>query len=291
MTLELERAALESARAVESARALWRAGLVPECHAHMTAALRTLVEGWAPVESAETPASDSAPAPTREERALAALERAGYHRVDRLRSALEATAGVGPPAKETSTDAVPRSDFEPAWAEVERLSDFTWRHSMSAATKKKRRVVLVGALGIALVVMAIVGVRLWIRPRVVASAVLGWEFPASYATDGLEATEWLLPDRTTGWVDVIFSSSRTVRRVRVFNVHNRYFADRGSERIRVTAFDDWRPLATAEGRFDGIKAERSVLNLDLPAKGVKRVRVEVLSSFGLGGGVAEVEVE
>jgi hypothetical protein len=278
----------EAARALESARALFRARLIPECHAYMVVALRALLRLWATKDGTETPSGDTPSGATDEEKALAALERAGYRRMDRLKSALTATAGV---ATEPGAATPPEGDFEASWAEVERLYRFTRRSVMPPAKRKRARILLASGLGLVVVLAVIVAVRLWIRPRVIASAVLGWEFPASYAMDGLEATEWLLPDRTPGWVDIVFSSSRTVKRVRIFNVHNRYFADRSSEKIRVTAFDDWHALGSAEGRFEKIKSERSVLELNLAAEGVKRLRVEVLSSFSLGGGVAEVEVD
>jgi hypothetical protein len=58
----------------------------------------------------------------------------------------------------------------------------------------------------------------------------------------------------------------------------------------VTAFSAAGPVGTAEGRFVGISEKRSVLDLPVEARDVTHLRVEVLSHFGGGGALAEVEV-
>lgn len=64
-----------------------------------------------------------------------------------------------------------------------------------------------------------------------------------------------------------------------------------SGKVRVTAFENDRVLATAEGAFANVSTERSALDLPLDGKNVTRVRAEVLSVLGQGGGFAEVEVD
>ena len=128
------------------------------------------------------------------------------------------------------------------------------------------------------------------RPKVVASVSYDGPFPPEHAVDLLEATEWLLPDNTTGWLDLIFKAPRTVRSVTLVNCHNGAFADRSTEKVRVTAFSNDRAVATVDGAFAAPSGERSDLKLPLSAKDVTRVHVEVLSVFRRGGGFAEVEV-
>ena len=78
--------------------------------------------------------------------------------------------------------------------------------------------------------------------------------------------------------------------MRLVNAHNAFYLDRATHRARVTAFGEGGSETTVEGSFDAIVRQRSVLDLDLRATQVTRVRVEVLSFFLTGGGLAEVEV-
>lgn len=123
-----------------------------------------------------------------------------------------------------------------------------------------------------------------------ASTTFNATYPPEHAVDGLIATEWLLPDNTEGWIDLSFKSPRSVRSVTLSNCHNGGFQDRSSANVRVTAFSGDRVVATADGAFTKISGERADLNLRLHANDVTRVRAEVLSHFGRGGGFAEVEV-
>jgi hypothetical protein len=296
MTLALPEAILQSRRALDSARALWREGLVPECHAYMVAALRTMLKAWVPVQAREASLRvETATLEPEEQQALAELARAGYRRVELLRTALAATAVVTTPAAlPPQAVSLPSfelpPDFEAIWAEAERLARFTVRRLTPPAARKKRRLILGAGLCLVLVFAGVIMGRLWHRPRASTSAVFGSDFPAAYAVDGIEATEWLMPDNTPGWLDVTFSSPRSVHLVRLLNCHNRYYADRAAQRVRVTAFGDWGPLGSVEGAFAALKAERSPLDLVLDAQKVTRLRVDVLSFFGRGGGLAEVEV-
>ena len=92
------------------------------------------------------------------------------------------------------------------------------------------------------------------------------------------------------WIDVMFPTARSVHSVRLVNSHNLFYADRAARAVRVTAFAGPNEAASVEGSFARLTQERSVLDLPLEAKGVTRVRVELLSYFKTGGGLAEVEV-
>jgi hypothetical protein len=268
-------------RAIDCASALFREGLVPECHEYMVSALNLLLEGWASV----APAPESAELePAGAERALTALERAGYRQAARLRAAVTSTAA---PA---SLAAAPRCDVEWIWAEVERLASFSARRAMTPHARKvaRRRVALASSLVLLLAVLLCL--RLWGRSRVSASSEFSAAHPASNAVDGLEATEWLLPDATTGWIDVMFPTARSVHRVLLVNSHNLFYADRAAQAVRVTAFAGPSKAASVDGSFTRLTQDRSVLELPLEAKGVTRVRVELLSYFKAGGGLAEVDV-
>ena len=177
-------------RLIDCASALFREGLVPECHGYMVSALNLLLDAWANVSPAPEPAVLEPVGAA--ERALTALERAGYRQTARVRAAVTATAV---PA---SLGAAPQGDVEWIWAEVERLARFSARRAMTPRVRKLARWRLGFASSLVLLLALLLSLRLWGRPRVGASADFSAAHPASYALDGLEATEWLLPDATTG---------------------------------------------------------------------------------------------
>jgi hypothetical protein len=258
----------EAGRALAAGRALWREGLVPEASAQLVRGLRALLGAWVPAQERTSVAEG-------ELAALAALESAGYRHLDSLRTTL---------ADEST------GDFERLWTATETLRSFTAQRLQAPVARRRARLRLAAALVLGVAGLSVVAIRLWGRPTTSASAVYSGKFPAAHAVDGLVATEWLLPDRTTGWVQLIFSSARRVRGVRLYNAHNSHFLDRGAERVRVTAFLQTREVARADGRFPEISPGPASLDLTLDAPRVTHLRVEVLSHFKMGGGLAEIEV-
>jgi len=265
---------LRARRALDSGRALYRENLVPECHTHLASALSILMAAWsAQAVEATSPAGEP---DTEANRAMAALERAGYPGVERLRAVLETSP--------TSTD------LDMTWGEIERLYRFSIRSLDPPARRRQIHLMAAIAAGLALVLLVLVLWRLWGRPVATASAVYSPHHPAANAIDGLLATEWLLPDETTGWLQITYSSPRVVHAVRLMNAHNIHFQDRGAENVRVTAYCEHRAVASAEGRFAEIVAGPSPLDLNVNADCVTHLRVEVLSYFKTGGGLAEVQI-
>jgi hypothetical protein len=270
-------------RSIDGARALFREGLPAECHVFMGRALHLFLEGWASVGSLESENAD--PGHTRE-RGLAALERAGYRRTARLRAALIL-------AERSWTDtlaAAPLRDAEWVWAEVEQLARRSARQALSERARKLGRLRIALLSGLALLVVLAISSRLWGRPHARASSIYSVPHAAANAIDGLEATEWLLPDATPGWVDVMFHSARAVHGVTLVNAHNVFYLDRAAQAVRVTAFTERGEAASVEGSFARLSQDRSTIELPLKAEGVTRVRVDVLTYFKLGGGLAEIEV-
>jgi hypothetical protein len=293
-------------RAIVSSRALWREGLMPEAEAALTDALRVLLAAWAArapeAENAEpkgTEQTDSAQAgesPKNEPvgptvphaAALAALASARYRSLQRLERAVGAI-DAAPSAAGPSPRAALSPHFETIAAEAERLHAFTRRKLTPPLSPRARRLRLGIALSAGLLVALVVAYRLWGRPLVRASAVYSWDHSAANVIDGLDATEWLLPDRTEGWIEITLPWKRDIRQVRLLNAHNIYYMDRGAERVRVTAYGPHGQLASVQGRFTKISGKRNPIDLSLKADGVTRLRVEILSYFSSGGGLAEVE--
>lgn len=265
---------------VACARSLFRDGFLGECHRYMMRALSVQLLAWGEAD-ADCPEGEAS-----HERGLRALERNGYRRIERLRAASAASDGAEPGSQRECS-----AGFDWIWAEVERLASYSTRWAITPHARKRARRVRAALLGGFVVLALLLGYRLWGRPRAQASASFSDDHSAANAVDGLQATEWLLPDGVAGWVDVILPRARTIHRVRLFNAHNRTSADRSARRVRVTAFSEVGSVASTAGAFERFSEERSVLDLPLAAQGVTRVRVEILSHFKSGGGLAEVEVE
>jgi len=292
-------------RAMASSRALWREGLMPEAEAALADALRVLVDLWAArAPDAEVAASEGMQdtaavttavspetrlrAPAAQHAALAALTAARYRSVERFERAVRAV-DAAPSDAGTTPRGTLSPKFETIAAEAERLYAFTRRKLAPPLSPRAQRLRLGLALAAALTVALVLAYRLWGRPLVRASAVYSRDHAAANAIDGLDATEWLLPDHTEGWIEITLPWSRNIRGVRLLNAHNIYYMDRGAERVRVTAYGPRGELASVQGRFTKISDKRNPIDLSLKADGVTRLRVEVVSYFANGGGLAEVE--
>jgi hypothetical protein len=263
-------------RAVAAGGALFRDGLIAEAHAAVSLALERLLLAWSRKTEAKT--AEDTPAQS----AFDALAAAGYPRLERLKAAHE--TATAPSSNDVSMD------VEWVWAETERLLSFTARARKSPAERKRQRVLLAVAAGALVIVGLLTAFRIWVRPRVVASDAYGPGMPGSFAFDGLETTEWVLPDGKAGWLDIMFRFPRSITAVTIVNGHNRHYLDRASAHVRVEAFTGDRSLASGEARFSKVTPERSAQDVALTATGVTRVRVEVLAWHGVSGALAEIEL-
>jgi len=285
MSRSLGQASKEARRALDCGRALYRENLVPECHAHFANALAILLAAWA-ADRGEDPSSNTELA-DQDASALAELERAGYPSVGRLRAVVH-RGGIAVRDQATAETRQPEIDL--VWGEIERLYRFSVRRSDPPLRRARIRLLAGVAAGVLFLLLAVGAWRLWGRTFATASAVYSSHHAAANAIDGLEATEWLLPDGVLGWLQVNFPSPRALHHIRLLNAHNIYFQDRGCEHVRVTLYCEYQVVASAEGSFTGIVAGRSPLDFDLGADCVTHLRIDVLSYFKMGGGLAEVEV-
>ena len=268
-------------RDVRAAGALFRSGLLPESHGYLMRALHAALDAWTAADGAR------APDPS-EEQALAALTKQGYRESERVRSILAAE-------RATAATAAPEprlpSDFEETWAAIERLVSFSERQLRPDRIRRRRRRFAVSSAALALLLVTALGVRLWGRVRARASASISPEGRGAYAVDGIDTTEWILPDDQLGWLDVYLPRAKEIRSVVVLNGHDRFYMDRAAKRVRVTAYAEHRELGAAEGQFPGIRDGRSALTLKLHARGATRLRLEVLSYYGAGSAIAELEID
>lgn len=154
------------------------------------------------------------------------------------------------------------------------------------AARARRNGVVAAALVVA------VGVA-WRQARVVkltprASATFGAQYLPANATDGYIATNWLLPDGMTGWLEVSFDRRR-VSTLEMTNVQN--LSHYGAAETTVEFYAGDRMLRSMEVSM------RSTVNTAMPAKvnvpvrePIDRIRIHVRTFHDLGGGLSEVVV-
>lgn len=126
--------------------------------------------------------------------------------------------------------------------------------------------------------------------KATSSANYDGRYDPNQATDGNESTDWLLPDRTAGWIDLQVIPPRKVSKVKLLNARNLPYSDRATHEFKVDAFFNGQPVATATGKFDGFSPEPTWRTVDINQK-VDRIRVEVKSWHLSGGGFSEIEAD
>ncbi|HMR77033.1 MAG TPA: discoidin domain-containing protein [Polyangiaceae bacterium] len=109
------------------------------------------------------------------------------------------------------------------------------------------------------------------------------------AVDGRLNTEWLA---TTGnWLDVHLAERQAVTRVRLINSVNKPYNDHATYEFVLRLFDGEQQVAETRDRFLGFSLEPGWHDVALAAPTATRVRFEILSHFGAGGGIAEMQVQ
>lgn len=116
------------------------------------------------------------------------------------------------------------------------------------------------------------------------------QFAPEMVTDGAPGTYWLLPDATTGWVEVAVSPPRRVGRVRVLNTTNPPYSDRGTNEYRIEVYANGAIARTVDGAFPWTETPQPVEH-QVDVDGVERVRFVVRSHHRLGAGLAELELD
>lgn len=144
-------------------------------------------------------------------------------------------------------------------------------------------------------VVAVIGLVWWARrpPRLEAeaSAAYSAQFAAAKAVDGDPKTEWLLPDRTTGAIDVRLVPGRSAHKLRVLDARNLPYADRSTENFQIELFDGDDSRGKIDGKFDAFRAEETWREFPLPGVRIDRIHIEVKSWHQSGAGFAEIVVE
>lgn len=195
--------------------------------------------------------------------------------------------------------AVPRTRSEfgrahAAWLERARVTTHDLQRALTRTKpRRSRRIGWLSAGAIALLAVALAGLWIW-RNRVYAFASDSYAaetYPAAHVTDGLRATEWLLPDGKKGHVDLSLAMRRPVHAVTIINAHNRAFMDRAIKKAVVLVLDDNLVVDRAAVSFDKIETKPAPKRVALKGKDATRVRIMITEYHGLGGGIADVSIE
>ncbi len=255
----------------EAAEALWQAGFPAE-------ALRLAEEAVELARQARRDAGVAAGAEV-DEAALPAL------------SPLSAPEGA--PLLDDDVRPAHAARFRALLARQEQLAEEHPELELDARQIGRLRLARVG--GVLAVALAAIGVVAAIVRgphllRAKASATYDSHFEAANAVDGSDTTEWLLPDRTPGSIDVTVIPARKLKRVKLLNARNQPYADRATKEFHVDLLEGGKVVKSLDGQFDAYSAQPTWRTLDAGVR-ADTVRVEIRSWFLNGGGLAEVQVE
>lgn len=143
-----------------------------------------------------------------------------------------------------------------------------------------------------LLLIGYLGVKL--APPFGLHATASAEFDAAHgaqnALDGREASEWLLPNKTAGWLE-LGVSARAVRTLRVLNATNRPGPDRAVIDWTVEVYDGETLKKSINGTFGPFRPRPEWHLIALDTARATRVRFLVRSWAGKGGGLAEVVLD
>ncbi len=262
MNAEVKTSEAELARLLarqEAANVLWREGHVEECYG----LVRSLV--------------------------LDLLDRAGTaERLAAHRSDLDVLARSSTPATPSPLGVEHVDWLERARLVLARIGE---RTPQAAALRRRRMRAFFAVL---VVVCGLVGWLVY-RAETNVSARASGQFAAdtnaALAIDGLERTEWLLPNDRPGWLELELTRSRVLRAVVIKNARNRHYLDRAAREVRIEAFDRKKRVFEGTVEFKRIEENPAAVRVELPGVKVSRVRLEVKSYFSRGGGLAEVTLE
>ena len=172
----------------------------------------------------------------------------------------------------------------------------SWRRLTRARGGKVRMMWSRGLRTLPLLAAALI-VAFGVRPpplRVTASSRYAAHYDPARVIDGDVKTEWLLPDRHPGWIELQFRAARPIRTLFITNAMNLPYRDRATLGFRVEVFDGPRLTAVHSGELPPPRADAQgpeTHGVPIQVQRADRVRLAVESHFGLGGGLAEIRVE
>ncbi len=111
------------------------------------------------------------------------------------------------------------------------------------------------------------------------------------STDEVEIDYWLLPDGTTGWVQVELDAQHQLARIRWLNTHNGEDYDRAATEWRLAISADGLGFQEIASGTEEFSPEPEWVTVEVPeeADAARFIRLYVDGYYGLGGGVNEIE--
>ena len=151
---------------------------------------------------------------------------------------------------------------------------------------------------IGLTVLAVVGavVGVWLmnrRPEGVHAVASDYTnvFDGPLLLDGDVDTEWQLPDRTLGYVDITIEPPVRMNTLTLRNGHNRWYNDRAVRAYRIEVYSDGDLATTIDGEFERLEPDPEPVTHDVGVDSVSRLRFNVRSWHRIGAALAEISWE
>lgn len=153
----------------------------------------------------------------------------------------------------------------------------------------RSRALLVGGVLAAAAWLAIVWYR---RVDLTADASASWgpQYAAAFAVDDNEATHWLLPDKTLGYIEVKIQPPKAITTVSFINGYDP--PAYGVKEYRVEAYDKNVLVRGVDGALPKSNGKPPWTDVRVDAKQpIDHIRIVVKSFHDLGGSVAEIKVK
>lgn len=163
--------------------------------------------------------------------------------------------------------------------------------------RQRLRIRVTLALVVAATVGACVAIGLWMRnPRVdVKARASGYfdympRFLPDHVADGQPRTEWVAPNRSTAWVEIVLPRPTDISGVRLINGANRPYHDRAILRFTVRITDRLGRRRHVTSSFPRFVTRPQPVIVPIQADDVVEVRLIVNSYYRRGAALAEMAV-
>jgi hypothetical protein len=136
----------------------------------------------------------------------------------------------------------------------------------------------------------------WIVVGQLDNGMIGITASASYdqtthgptkAVDGDPTTEWLLPSRAAGSLEVHLRPRR-LHEVRLRNAHNAGYNDRATHGFHIECYREGKLVTKVAGSFAKFEAAPAWIKVPIDARNVDTLKIVVDSYHKSGGGLAEI---
>ncbi|UJR81282.1 discoidin domain-containing protein [Sandaracinus amylolyticus] len=248
------------------------------------------------VEGAESDAPKSEPPPPATWRTVLAARGVSADRLNAIAEAEEKARTTTLPRLDADVNAAHADLYQQiarARLDVERALAYAAMSPRELGVTRIARIATAAVLGVALIAALVFVMRTPHEVTADASATFANSptFGAGNAIDGDVNSEWLLPDRASGWVETRLSPPRHVARVTLTNAKNAPHFDRATREYRIELYSGGRVVEQIDGEFASFERDPQPVSHDFDADGIDRVRFVSRSHHNLGGGLAEMTVE